>query len=77
MVDTIKNLPSHSCHLILDIWSSKQKMSVIGFKAQYIKNWRLNRVVLAFKHFPEKHTGDNIKKVLDVLLKETLKLQPI
>ena len=72
----LKDLPPHGCHLILDIWSSKQKMSVIGFKGQFIKDWKMKRLVLGFKHFPEKHTGVNIKKALDDLLQEIFKLEP-
>lgn len=37
----ILNLPKGSLHLIMDIWTSKQKMSVIGIKAQFLEGWKI------------------------------------
>jgi hypothetical protein len=57
-----------SLHLIIDIWTSKQKTSVMGIKAQFIADWKLQQAVLGFQLFEESHTGENIKNLLKELL---------
>jgi hypothetical protein len=55
-------------HIITDIWSSRQKQSVIGVKAQFIKDWKMKQLVLGFKHFPESHSAANIKSMVIEIL---------
>lgn len=66
----ILNLPKGSLHLIMDIWTSKQKMSVIGIKAQFLQGWKMKQLVLGFRHFSESHTAVNIRELLDTFLDE-------
>ncbi|XP_035713793.1 uncharacterized protein LOC118438118 [Folsomia candida] len=46
---------------MLDIWTSRQKVSVIGFTAQYEKDWKICQSTLGFKEFSDSHTAENIK----------------
>jgi len=49
-------------HLIIDIWTSSQKCSVLGIEVQYIKDWKLCKQLLGFLAFDVAHTGRNIKR---------------
>lgn len=60
-----------SAHLLLDIWSSKSRESVIGVMVRYIHDWNLYQHCLAFKHFPGTHDGARIKKTIEDMLKES------
>lgn len=56
---------------MLDIWTSRQKVSVIGFTAQYEKDWKICQSTLGFKEFSDSHTAENIKiKVEEYLFSE-------
>jgi hypothetical protein len=69
-------MPDGSLHLIVDVWTSKQQQAVLGFKVQFIKDWILRTLVLGFKHFPEKHTGENIREKLIKILEESYSIRP-
>jgi hypothetical protein len=56
------------------MWTSKQNFAVMGITAQYIMDWKLKKSVVAFKSFPESHTGQNIKIALHEFITETLGL---
>lgn len=60
-----------SAHLLLDIWSSKQKEAVIGVQVRFIHDWKLQQYTLGFRHFPGTHDGKRIKDALETMLKET------
>lgn len=64
-----------SAHLLLDIWSSRQKISVIGVQVRFIKDWKLHQYVLGFQHFPGSHDAKAIKKKLEDLLTTTYGLK--
>lgn len=64
----LKGLKPGTAHLILDIWSSRQKLSVIGVQVRFIKDWKLHQFVLGFQHFPGSHDAKAIKKKLEDLL---------
>ena len=61
--------------MIMDIWSTRSNQSVIGFKVQLIRNWKLVQLVLGFEDFPESHTAINIRKKLNALLTDRYKLK--
>ena len=56
--------------MIIDIWSSGQKLAVIGITAQYMKEGQLVKLNLGFRHFPESHTGSNIQIKLTEFISE-------
>lgn len=67
----LKEVQPGSLHFIMDIWTSKQKMSILEIQVQYIHNWKMKRITIGFRHFPESHTAENIQKTLhDFLLVE-------
>jgi len=72
---TLRGLEDKSIHLIIDMWTSKQNLAVIGITAQYICDWKIVKSVIGFKQFDKSHTGVNIKTVLDSYILETLKLR--
>lgn len=57
-------------HLVIDLWSSAQKISVIGFKAHYVKNFRLHNKTIGFRVFKGSHTGYNMKGQVQEFLEE-------
>lgn len=65
-----------SLHFIVDIWTSQQGKSIIGFKCQFIKDWSLKNLIVGFKHFPEAHTSENLREMLEDFLGKELKLSP-
>jgi len=58
-------LPPKSCHLMIDIWTSRQNEPVLGIKVQFIENWEMKQMTLGFQYFPEAHTGENVKKIME------------
>lgn len=42
----------------------------MGVKVQFIHGWRMHQLVIGFQHFPESHTGDNIKRCLQSILEK-------
>ena len=70
----LANQISPGCgHLILDMWSDRQKLAVLGIKMQFITtDWELKNVTVAFRHFTTEHTSDEIRKAFDAVLKGTL-----
>jgi len=72
----ISQLPENSCHLIFDMWSTRQKESVIGVKLRYMRNWKIYHEVLAFKSFQDAHTGENIKAIVIDQLHKIFNLKP-
>jgi len=53
-------------HFCVDIWSTKQKESVLGVKTQYVdEDWNMRTDTIGFLSFPESHTGVNIKERFD------------
>lgn len=65
----LQGLQPRTAHLVLDIWSSRQKVAVIGIQVRFIKNGKLNQYVLGFKQFVGSHDAASIKqKVQDLLL---------
>jgi hypothetical protein len=66
----LSKIPTKSLHLITDIWTSIQRLSVFGLKAQFIKDWSLHQVVLGFRHFPGTHSGKEIWNHLKRILTE-------
>lgn len=62
-MEVLKPQPDSSCHMIIDIWSSRQRQSVLGLKVQFIDSaWTLRNKLLGFKHMPEEHSAANIRK---------------
>jgi hypothetical protein len=73
----LSQLGPQSCHLLTDIWTSKQNRSVLGVTAQFIdSDWKFRNEVLGFKHFPLKHSGINIRDVLNNLISVSLGMSP-
>jgi hypothetical protein len=71
----IKAIDTKCLHLIMDEWTSRQKFSVIGVTAQYVKDWKIVRRVLGFEEFSEAHNAVNTKKKIDELCFGKLKIQ--
>ncbi|CAG7723412.1 unnamed protein product, partial [Allacma fusca] len=75
MKSVLNQLVAKSLHLILDLWTDRQKNSVIGFKAQFIDtDWKMKNTVLAFRHFTSHHTSIEIRKIFDEVLRDTYKI---
>jgi hypothetical protein len=58
----LRNLGPKAINLIIDIWTSPQKSSILGIEAQFIKDWKLQRKLLGFLSFHTSHTSDNVKQ---------------
>ncbi|ODM90229.1 Zinc finger BED domain-containing protein 4 [Orchesella cincta] len=67
----LKDCNPRSAHLMLDIWSSRQKLAVIGVQVRFIRKWKMQQFVLGFKHFPGKHDAVSIKSAIQGLLLNT------
>lgn len=67
----LQRIKMGSAHLLLDIWSSQQKMAVIGIQVRFIHDWKIRQYTLGFRHFPGTHDGKRIREVLETMLKET------
>lgn len=59
----------------MDIWTSKQRVEVIGFTAQYEKDWRIVNATLGIQKFSEKHSGVNIQNKMQSFLFDHLGLR--
>lgn len=71
----LSRMPPKSLNIMLDIWTSSQKVSVIGFTAQYEKDWKICQSTLGFKEFSESHTAANIKNRVEEYLFSELGLK--
>ncbi|CAG7821030.1 unnamed protein product, partial [Allacma fusca] len=66
MKGTVKNVDDNTFHIILDMWTDRQKSSMIGFRSQFITpTWKLHNSTLAFRHFKEQHSGRDIRRMVD------------
>jgi len=70
----IRDMHCGTGHLLFDMWSSRNKMSIIGVQVRFIKEWKVQQLILGFQHFPGTHDGKSIKKKLTDMLLETFKL---
>ena len=43
----------------MDIWSNRQMRSYIGLTAHFIRNWKLESIMLSCHRFKGRHTGEN------------------
>lgn len=67
----LRGLQSRTAHLVLDIWSSRQKVAVIGVQVRFIKDGKIQQYVLGFKQFEGSHDAASIKQKVQSLLKDT------
>lgn len=59
---------------MVDFWTSRQRRSVAGIKAQYIHHNRVVQSVCGFKEIRGRHTAAKIREVLERHLFEVLKI---
>jgi hypothetical protein len=74
----LQKLDKGQLHLVIDMWTSRRNFAVIGITAQYIKDGKMMKSVVCFKHFDDSHTAKNIQDMLEYLIKDKkeLGLQP-
>lgn len=66
-----KIISSGHFSLMSDIWTEPSNNgSYLQVHIQFINNFELKNTVLDMKHFPQRHTGANIKNSLNLLLEE-------
>lgn len=68
-------LPEKSIHVIVDVWLSRQKKSILGIMFQYYFNGTVKQVVGGFKEFQVSHTSDAIRETLNNYLYDELELR--
>jgi len=67
-----------SCHTIIDIWTTRRNMSVLGIKAQFVDcNWTLCNRLLSFRCFDVAHNELNIRRDIMTSLKDFLLPQQV
>lgn len=67
----IESAPDGGLHFIVDMWSSRRRDAILGVKVQFVQeNWELVTMTLAFKYFPARHTGENIREAFQDILRE-------
>lgn len=70
----LKQIEPKTLHLMIDIWSSRRNVSVLGVQIRFIKNWQLHTCVVGFKQFDGKHDADSIRNKVQELLENELNL---
>lgn len=73
---SLVGMPFGSLHFIIDIWTSQQGQSILGVKVQFIDQWKIKQLVVGFKHFPESHTAENIRDLVNDFLGKEMGLDP-
>ncbi|CAG7734859.1 unnamed protein product, partial [Allacma fusca] len=74
----VSELDPQTLHLMLDMWTDREKNSVMGIKAQFIsKNWKINNLVLGFRHFTSHHDSIAIRNMFNSVLKNSYKVDPV
>lgn len=74
--NSVKEVTSKRISLIIDMWTSKQKKGVMGVTMQFIKDWELKNIPCGFKEFNEKHSGENLKTIMEQFCYTDLGINP-
>lgn len=73
--DLVK-MPEKSVHVIVDVWLSRQKKSMLGIVLQYASAGAVKQIVAGLKDFEDMHKAEVIKTTINGFLYNELRLKP-
>ncbi|CAG7722947.1 unnamed protein product, partial [Allacma fusca] len=72
-----RSIENRCLHVMLDLWTDRQKQSILGIKVQFItKDWKIQNYTIGFRHFTQRHDAPCIRRVFDSVLHDTYGIKP-
>lgn len=68
-------MPEKSVHVIVDVWLSRQKRSMLGIVLQYASAGAIKQVVAGLRDFQDMHKAEVIKTTINAFLYNELRLK--